>query len=398
MSDYTVPGVYIEEPFRLALSIPSGATAVPVFALDDGNFDPKQSDGLLGASFPLALAASEAHAFDTWMDVQSIIVIPHGKNDQEVNAVLNHCPVFLALKAYFDNGGGRCYVVQVGKLAEVVPGLDDATLIVQAGAKLEGFGEQVAKLCHVGSTYFALYDGPNASELDATGAATAGDQYVNGAPFAAVYYPWLQASVSGSNDPKVRQLVDVPPSAVMAGVYSTVDRERGVWKAPANVEIRGGLRPKYRVSDAVDGVLNAPHGGKAINVIRSFRGSGVLVWGARTLQSNLDTWRYVPVRRLFCAAERDMRAAMTVAMFEPNSQPTWERVRIAVTNYLHRLWAQGALIGDTPQAAYFAQVGLGVTMSQADVEAGRMIVKVGMAAVRPAEFIVLQLTQDVVPA
>jgi len=393
MANYTVPGVYVEEPFKLSLSIPAGATSVPVFALDSNNV----KIGKVGGSDTLNLDATKIVALDNWLDVQTKLVAvlpPSDARAQEYE--LNRSPVYLALKGYFDNGGGRCYLVPVAQLIDQVPTLDDATLIVQAGADHAGFATAVGKLCEPGQTYFALYDGPNESALTSTTASTAQDNYLSNS-FAAAYYPWLQASVPGSTADAKNDLVDVPPSAVMAGVYCSVDNERGVWKAPANVEVRGGLRPKFPVPDAVDAVLNAPSGGHAINVIRKFRSTGTMVWGARTLHSDQDTWRYVPVRRLFCAAERDIRIAMSAALFEPNSQPTWEQVRGAVTSYLQRLWKQGALMGDTPQQAYFVQIGKGTTMTEEDVKAGKMIVKVGMAAVRPAEFIILQLTQDVAP-
>lgn len=394
MADYTVPGVYVEEPFKLSLSIPSGATAVPVFAIDSGNI---KSDKV-GDSEALILDLGKIVAFDNWLDLQNKLVAPHPDSEAKAQEnALNRCPIYLALKGYFDNGGGRCYLVPVDRLVEQVPTLDDATLIVQAGADHDHFAAAVGDLCKTGKVYFALYDGPNDGALTSTSASDAQSKY-NSNAFAAVYYPWLQASVQSKGAGGKNDLVDVSPSAVMAGVYCSVDSERGVWKAPANVEVRGGLRPKFPVPDVVDAVLNAPSGGKAINVIRTFRGSGTIVWGARTLHSDQDTWRYVPVRRLFCAAERDIRVAMSAALFEPNSQPTWEQVRSAISSYLQRLWKQGALMGDTPQQAYFVQVGKGTTMTEEDVQAGRMIVKVGMAAVRPAEFIILQLTQDVAPA
>lgn len=389
MADYTVPGVYVEEPFKLSLSIPSGATAVPVFAIDQDNVKSDKN---------LILGADKIVALDNWLDVQNKLVAPRPDSEaKEQEAALNRSRIYLALKGYFDNGGGRCYLVPVKQLFLQVPTLDDATLIVQAGANHDAFAGEVGKLCKPGNVYFALYDGPNIDALTSTSASSAQDTY-NSNAFAAVYYPWLQASVPSETSGSKNDLVDVPPSAVMAGVYCSVDSERGVWKAPANVEVRGGLRPKFPVPDSVDAVLNAPSGGKAINVIRTFRGTGTIVWGARTLHSDQDTWRYVPVRRLFCAAERDIRIAMSAALFEPNSQPTWEQVRGAITSYLQRLWKQGALMGDTPGQAYFVQIGKGTTMTAEDVQAGKMIVKVGMAAVRPAEFIILQLTQDVAPA
>ncbi|MFM0067289.1 phage tail sheath family protein [Paraburkholderia aspalathi] len=199
--------------------------------------------------------------------------------------------------------------------------------------------------------------------------------------------------------------VDVRASCAMAGVIARTDRERGVWKAPANVALNGvsalvahdpatGAWVPWRVDDDMNRVLV----GAGVNAIREFRGQGVLAWGARTMvHENQPAWRYIPVRRLFNAVERDMGAALRVALFEPNSAPTWERVRAALAIYLDGLWRQGALMGETPEQAYFVHIGLGLTMTQADISEGRMKVKVGMAAVRPAEFIILELTQQVEP-
>lgn len=197
-------------------------------------------------------------------------------------------------------------------------------------------------------------------------------------------------------------------SVAMAGVYARVDRERGVWKAPANVALSGvsGLqatgihgRDVWMQPIRVDDALNATLVDAKVNALREFRGQGVQVWGARTqVAPSNKAWRYVPVRRLFNAVERDARAAMQTAVFEPNNAPTWESIRGALNNYLYALWRQGALQGDTPEQAYFVQVGLGTTMTQADIDNGNMVVKVGLAAVRPAEFIILELTQHVVPA
>ena len=121
-----------------------------------------------------------------------------------------------------------------------------------------------------------------------------------------------------------------------------------------------------------------------------------MVWGARTLAAATgDTsWRYIPVRRLFNSAERDIKKTMQTMVFEPNSQPTWEKVRSAIENYLYHLWTQGAFAGATAKDAYFVQIGLNVTMTQDQINQGQMIATVGMAAVRPAEFIILQFTQN----
>lgn len=215
--------------------------------------------------------------------------------------------------------------------------------------------------------------------------------------------------------PKVEPVV-LRASVAMAGVYARVDRDRGVWKAPANTALTGvsgliatGLpspKPKngrnvqvpekWFIPVDVDDALNEKMVSAGVNAVRTFRGQGTVVWGARTMSpSSLTDWLYVPVRRLCNTIERDARSALRTAVFEPNSPVTREVVRGALDNYLNTLWRQGALQGDSPTQAYFVETGLGVTMTPDDISTGKMVVKIGVAPVRPAEFIVLQLTQDV---
>lgn len=182
----------------------------------------------------------------------------------------------------------------------------------------------------------------------------------------------------------------LPPSPAIAGVYARVDRERGVWKAPANVSIYGILGPTVKVDNNVQDKMNVDaDSGKSINVIRSFPGKGTLVWGARTLDGNDNNWRYVNVRRLFIMAEESIQKASHFAVFEPNTASTWLKVKAMIESYLFGLWQRGALAGAKPEHAYYVQVGLNITMTQADINLGIMRVNVGIAAVRPAEFIML---------
>jgi uncharacterized protein len=185
----------------------------------------------------------------------------------------------------------------------------------------------------------------------------------------------------------------LPPSATMAGIYANVDRSRGVWKAPANVSVSAVIGPVSRINEADQELLNVDAtAGKSINAIRAFTGKGTLVWGARTLAGNDNEWRYVSVRRLFIMIEESARKATSFAVFEPNDVSTWLKVKGMIESFLYGLWERGALAGATPDAAYFVHVGLGKTMTTQDVLEGRMIIKIGVAAVRPAEFIVLQFT------
>lgn len=184
-----------------------------------------------------------------------------------------------------------------------------------------------------------------------------------------------------------------PPSAMMAGIYAGVDRDRGVWKAPANVSAAGVLRLTQAITAEAQEVLNSdPVSGKSINALRSFPGRGVLVWGARTLDGNSQEWRYIPVRRFFIMVEESIRRATIWAVFEPNTADLWARVKAQINNYLMQKWKEGALMGADPSDAYFVNVGLGSTMIEQDILEGRLIVEFGMAVVRPAEFIILRFS------
>ena len=190
-----------------------------------------------------------------------------------------------------------------------------------------------------------------------------------------------------------QQRVVLPPSAAMAGIYAQVDRERGVWKAPANVSIAAVIGPVRKITHDEQESLNIdPTAGKSINVIREFTGKGTLVWGARTLAGNDNEWRYVPVRRLFNMIEESARKATAFAVFEPNDATTWLKVKAMIDSFLYGLWERGALAGATAKAAYFVNVGLGKTMTPQNILDGLMIVDIGVAAVRPAEFIILRFT------
>jgi hypothetical protein len=172
-----------------------------------------------------------------------------------------------------------------------------------------------------------------------------------------------------------------------------VDRDRGVWKAPANVTVASVIDLDQTFTDAEQGLLNVdPTSGKSINVIRSFTGRGTLVWGARTLAGNDNEWRYVPVRRLFIMIEESAKKASAFAVCEPNDATTCLKVKAMIESFLYGLWERGALAGSKPEAAYFVHVGLGTTMTTQDILEGRMIVKIGVAAVRPAEFIIIEFS------
>lgn len=430
-----VPGVYIEEDATPALSVSQGATAVPLFV---GNFTALSSNSSAGKAVRIAgwldftqlftvnsTGFSASVTFTSTEDTTAVGGYVYTVSDSEVTTTT----ATLALQLYFQNGGNPCYVyaladatvtADLATLTAAMEEVDDITLLVALDADStyrEAVYGAVANALGQSKGYFLIAD----SE-DGTAPAS-----VKGLSHVGVYYPALTVTAGKLNEQdvtvtdytdanstvvqnlaelrlvnavqannavsalssKIPATINVPPSGAIAGIYCKTDRERGVWKAPANVILNGVSDVSVRVSDDKQGPMNEA----GVNVIRYFSDRGVVVWGARTQQDD-DNWRYVPVRRLFDTAERDIKKAMRPVVFEPNSAPTWTRVWAAVDSYLYGIWQKGGLAGNSPEEAYFVRIGKGVTMTEEDINQGKMIVQVGMAAVRPAEFIILQFTQN----
>ncbi|WP_191440235.1 phage tail sheath family protein [Anaerotruncus colihominis] len=203
--------------------------------------------------------------------------------------------------------------------------------------------------------------------------------------YAALYHPWLEVF-----DPLARKSSYMPPSGAMVGIYARTDTERGVQKAPANEVVRGctGLSCPY--NEGEQDILN-PQG---VNLIRSFTGRGIRVWGARTASSN-PLWKYINVRRLFIFVEESLKANTDWVVFEPNSEALWGRVQRTIELFLSSMWRSGALAGTSPGEAFFVNIGRS-TMTQDDIDNGRLICNIGIAPVKPAEFVIFRITQHTV--
>jgi phage tail sheath protein FI len=363
--------------------------------------------------------------------------------------------MYYALQLYFANGGGPCYVVSVDKYTalpgtpdgkklkdglDVIAKEDEPTLIVFPEAQKLDIGAY--KTLHV----FALAQCADLQDRFTIMDLHGGDKDLNASDtvldgvvknfrdngidadnlkYGAVYAPNIETTidfvykedatevtVAGGGAVKLKSLSDndnksyelakaairdlgckLPPSGAIAGIYARVDNERGVWKAPANVSVATVIKPTIACSAAEQGDLNVDSkAGKSVNVIRAFTGRGTLVWGARTLAGNDNEWRYINVRRLFIMVEESAKNAAESFTFEPNDANTWIRVQAMIENFLTTLWRQGALQGIKPEHAFYVAVGLGKTMTALDILEGRMIVEIGMAAVRPAEFIILRFS------
>lgn len=192
----------------------------------------------------------------------------------------------------------------------------------------------------------------------------------------------------------LQELNLLPPSAAMAGIYATVDNSVGVFKSPANVGIGAVIKPAVKINSDQQEDMNVPIGGKAVNAIRSFPGRGVLIWGARTLDGNSLDWRYISVRRTVIYLEQSIKSAVEAYVFEPNTATTWSSVKAMITNFLTNEWKAGTLMGPTASDAFQVDIGLGNTMTPVDILEGYMHIGVKVALTHPAEFILIDFTQQ----
>jgi phage tail sheath protein FI len=222
-----------------------------------------------------------------------------------------------------------------------------------------------------------------AAQQDADLAAVREARGKHDSSYAALYYPWLVApATSGSRD-----TMQLSPEGAVLGVYARTDIERGVFKAPANETVLGVLRFSHNVNKGEQDVLN-PEG---INCLRFFEGRGNRVWGARTMSSDLD-WIYVNVRRLFIYLEHSIDRGTQWAVFEPNNEQLWLKIRLTIESFLYDTWRSGALMGTKPEQAYFVRCDR-TTMSQSDLDNGRLICLIGVAPTKPAEFVIFRIGQ-----
>jgi hypothetical protein len=206
--------------------------------------------------------------------------------------------------------------------------------------------------------------------------------------FAALYYPWIKIANPIGTKAKGNTEMLVPPSGHIAGVWARTDETRGVWKAPANEVVKGALGVAMEITKAEQGTLN-PEG---INCIRAFGSQGIRVWGARTLEMVDKDWTYINVRRLFNMIQATIMNQTTYAVFEPNDQALWEGLTRTVSSFLRGLWRDGALFGATAEEAFFVKCDA-ETNPRESIDQGRVIVEVGIAPVKPAEFVIFRVSQ-----
>lgn len=478
LASLKTPGVYIDEVPKFPPSVAAVETAIPAF-IGYTEIAKQDADGdLIGKARRISSLAEyvELYGYAPAQAV-SVDVKVAGTGENKVyspESVQIDAPspyrMYYALRLFYANGGGPCYIVSVGTYAEdetvdekklgedagnggldIVRKVDEVTLLVfpdaaQLAATDEGADDDdiaAAKTAYYGLfgkalkqcgelmdrfTIVDVLNGPLHSEPAAFRDASLPGDYLK---YGAAYYPWLKtgykyrttdesisltikdvseevtlAKAKTEDDHKkaitsaflskvekllAKQTVVMPPSAAIAGIYAATDAA-GVWRAPANKTISDVIEPMVKISEEDQRDLNVHDTGKSINAIRFFTGKGILVWGARTLAGNDNEWKYIPVRRFFNMVEESAKKATEPFVFQPNDANTWVKVQAMIENFLNTLWRVGALQGSKPDHAYYVAVGLGKTMTPLDILEGRMIVEIGMAVVRPAEFIVLRFS------
>jgi len=457
-STYKTPGVYVEEISIFPPSVAAVETAIPAFIgytekarrREDGDLEniPHRITSLKEYEFHFGSAVKETNI---------TVNIDTLKSPVEVTAKTNGTSSYLmyySLQAFFNNGGGPCFIVSVNSYdagggivdraalkagLDEVRKIDEVTLLVfpdstnlDSAENYYGLHKEALNQCEELQDRFTVMDvwlDPN-ENVDAinTHVATLRNQLAgtkDQLKYGAVYYPMLVTTIDykfeeteidvtvDGTTAKMNTMPDtdnasynrakaainglehrLPATCGVVGVYARVDSTRGVWKAPANETVDLAIRPLTKITKQQQETLNVDvNAGKSINAIRAFAGrSPALIWGARTLAGNDNEWRYVSVRRFFNMAEESIKKASEQFVFEPNDANTWVRVRGMIENFLTLQWRAGALAGATPEDAFFVNVGLGTTMTALDILEGRMIVEIGMAVVRPAEFIILRFS------
>lgn len=316
-----------------------------------------------------------------------------------------------AVFSYFLNGGTTAFIVKTAdgtddaiKGTDGGPGartgltsltdIDEVTIITAPGITSPDVIKALIAHCELLKDRIAILDAAE-STTGVTDFTDAASGYINDTVsengYAALYTPWYKSSVeyidtADNNKLKSKQLF-IPPSGAMAGIYARSDSERGVHKAPANEQVRGALELKVNYNKAEQSLLNP----KGVNCIRAFAGRGILVWGARTTASD-SLWKYVNVRRLFMFLEESIDEGTQWVVFEPNDERLWARVKQTISNFLTTQWREGALMGSTPEEAFYVKCDR-ETMTQDDIDNGRLICEIGVSPVKPAEFVIFRIAQ-----
>lgn len=418
MPEYLSPGVYVEQVPPSARPIAGVGTGTAGFIgiVPDSVTLPAPIKGKAGKFTPvtvnMATPAREAKLITSWSEFVKNFGDLVGE-EQEPTATEATTPVIIdngyrrlthAVYGFFANGGTRCHVVRITSAGDHVSALDALAAIdeiaIVAIPGVTTTAEQVAVIDHCEDLKdrFAVLDGTQTdsfTELEIRG-GTAGTDDTPDTPgtkyssYAAIYFPWIKVFDPAQKlmEPTKDGNIIVPPSGHIAGVYARVGGERGSHKAPGNEVIRGALDVEHRLTKAHQKGLNP----KGVNVIRSFD-SNIKIWGARTLGGDDNgEFRYISTRRFFNFLRESIDEGTQFVVFEPNSPALWQRIKRSVGDFLLRQWRDGALFGETPDKAFFVRCDEETNPPEVR-EAGQVVTEIGVAIVKPAEFVIFRIQQ-----
>lgn len=434
MSSANAPGVKVQEVSVLPPSVAAVATAIPAF-IGNTQSGPSLAPTRITSMVDYDAIFGKPHKAAINIDTSGTTPVVTYPN----SPALGTYKMFYALQLYFANGGGPCYIVRTGDysgnnvtfggLDAGIPALekaDEPTLLVFPDAQGLGDADYYTLMSNALAHCKKMGDRFTIMDTKTDASALRNNIVSTNSSYGAAYYPNLTTTLTYQYDESdveidsknmngldltdnglyntarniiSNQRIVMGPAAAIAGIYAQTDRNRGVWKAPANVALSSVIEPVVPITDDENGGLNIDAtAGLSINAIRKFTGKGTLVWGARTLAGNDNEWRYVSVRRFFLMVEESVQKASGRYVFEPNSTNTWVQVKSMISNFLTNQWQAGALMGAKAEDAFYVKVGLGQTMTQQDVLEGKMIVEIGMAVVRPAEFVILRFSHKMLDA
>ena len=415
MAQYLSPGVYVEE-------VPSAVKAIAGVSTSTAGFigvvpdkihlvakDPASAGSTKYVDFKPAAAAGDVKLITNWTQFTKQFGDLLGDEtatattDANPTVDVGHRNLANAVYGFFNNGGSRCYVVRVAGTTDVAgvlakfSAIDEIALVAMPGHTEDSVRDAIVSHCESVGDRFAILDGPEtASDLTTlTKIAAAGGVAPKNTNYGAWYFPWIQVF-----DPATQLLapsgdgrIDVPPSGHLAGIYARVDNDRGVHKAPANEAIRGALDVSQPLSKADQDGLN-PQG---VNCIRVLNGN-ILVWGARTVggDANADL-KYINVRRTLLFLRESIDEGTQWVVFEPNDPSLWQKLTRNITAFLTTVWRAGALFGTTPQEAFYVKCDAETNPPELR-ELGQVVTEIGVAIVRPAEFVIFRVSQYSPPA
>jgi phage tail sheath protein FI len=377
--NYLTPGVYVEE-------VPSGTRSIQGVSTTTAAF--------VGRAPAVDRRLHEAVPVNGWAQFVKEFAPPGTPST----------PLARAVYGYFENGGRRCFIVNIGDSESVVgearrrqgvavlEEVSEVAMVAAPGFATAAAWDALLTHCEKMRDRIAILDAPeDVDDVERLTQVSTGPEgkglhpRISEPGYGAFYYPWF-STPDPLGDGKT--LVNVPPSGHIAGIYARTDVTRGVHKAPANEVVRGALRLVRDVTPEEQGELNQA----GVNCIRYFPRGGIRVWGARTVAGVDSEWRYVNVRRLFNYVEESIALGTNWTVFEPNDPTLWKSIRRDVSAFLLRLWRDGALMGRTPEQAFFVQCDE-QTNTQETIDAGQVIANIGLAPVKPAEFIVFRIGQ-----